>query len=345
MKPSRKISRIFLLLATLLIAAHILTTVALAHPLGNFTTNQYVGLSLTPERLVIDFVLDMAEIPAFQEIASFDTNKNGLLDASETAGYHAAKCQTLQPALELRLEGQPLPLTLTSSMVELPPGAGGLPTLRLSCSIQVPLSVSVEEAQLQFNNNLYPERPGWREITLTGEGVSLPAELATLSHSLSQRLTVYPEDLLSNPLDQRQLSFTFRPTGQELPWSPTPNQPASQPLADRNDGFTALITRQNLSVSAFFFTLLISFAWGAAHAFTPGHGKTIVAAYLVGSRGTAHHALFLGLTTTITHTAGVFMLGFLTLFASEFILPEQLYPWLGVASGLLVMGLGLTLFR
>lgn len=90
--------------------------------------------------------------------------------------------------------------------------------------------------------------------------------------------------------------------------------------------------------------LLTAFGWGAMHALTPGHGKTIVAAYLVGSRGTTRHALFLGLTTTITHTAGVFVLGLLTLFASQSILPEQLYPWLGVISGVLVVAIGLSLF-
>src|SRR5690606_3611387 len=80
-------------------------------------------------------------------------------------------------------------------------------------------------------------------------------------------------------------------------------------------------------------------------ALTPGHGKTIVGAYLVGSRGTPRHALFLGLTTTVTHTAGVFAFGLLVLFASRTILPERLYPWLGVFSGLLVVGIGFSLFR
>jgi nickel/cobalt transporter (NicO) family protein len=81
------------------------------------------------------------------------------------------------------------------------------------------------------------------------------------------------------------------------------------------------------------------------HALSPGHGKTVVGAYLVGSRGTPRHALFLGLTVTITHTAGVIALGLLILFASRTILPEQLYPWLSLASGLLVAVLGLTILR
>jgi len=87
-----------------------------------------------------------------------------------------------------------------------------------------------------------------------------------------------------------------------------------------------------------------AFVWGAMHAMSPGHGKTIVGAYLAGSRATAQHALFLGLTATITHTTGVFALGLVTLFASEFILPEQLYPWLSFLSGVMVVTIGLNLF-
>src|SRR4030095_1590279 len=87
----------------------------------------------------------------------------------------------------------------------------------------------------------------------------------------------------------------------------------------------------------------ISFIWGAMHAMTPGHGKTIVGAYLVGSRGTLKHALYLGLTTTITHTLGVFALGLITLFAAQYIVPEKLFPWLSLLSGLFVVGIGVNL--
>jgi ABC-type nickel/cobalt efflux system permease component RcnA len=90
--------------------------------------------------------------------------------------------------------------------------------------------------------------------------------------------------------------------------------------------------------------LVAVMVWGAGHALTPGHGKTIVAAYLIGSRSTPLHALYLGLTVTLTHTLGVFALGIVALFASQYVLPEQLYPWLGAVSGLIVVGLGVMLF-
>ncbi len=85
-------------------------------------------------------------------------------------------------------------------------------------------------------------------------------------------------------------------------------------------------------------------AWGAVHSMSPGHGKTIVGAYLVGERATPKHAMFLALVTTVTHTIGVFALGLVTLFAAQYILPEQLYPWLSLASGALVISIGVNLF-
>jgi ABC-type nickel/cobalt efflux system permease component RcnA len=343
-----KFSRFITLITLILIALHVLVPAAAAHPLGNFTINHYAGLHLKQDGIEVDFVLDMAEIPAFQEIAIFDTNANGRPDPSETAGYHPTKCEALQPDLLLQLEGHPLKLDLVASAVEFPAGAGGLPTLRLSCTFHTSLPTMVEKAHFEFNNNVYAERSGWREIVITGHAFTLPATLTGMSHSLSQRLSVYPDDLLNSPPNQRQISFTLAPvkaSPQQAVQASGAGQPLDLALPGRNDGFTQLITIPELTLPTVLLALGIAFVWGAGHALTPGHGKTIVAAYLVGSRGTIRHALFLGLTTTVTHTAGVFILGFLTLFASKFFLPEQLYPWLGVISGILVVSIGLSLFR
>ena len=84
-----------------------------------------------------------------------------------------------------------------------------------------------------------------------------------------------------------------------------------------------------MPLGALLLGLLVAFGFGAAHALSPGHGKTIVAAYLVGSRGTAVMPAFLGLVVTISHTVGVFLLGLIVLYASEYIVPEKIYPWLG----------------
>jgi high-affinity nickel-transport protein len=104
--------------------------------------------------------------------------------------------------------------------------------------------------------------------------------------------------------------------------------------------FTELIQAQRLSPWFLFTAAIIAIGLGGLHALEPGHGKTIVAAYLVGSRGTARHAFLLGIIVTASHTVGVFALGAITLYASRYIVPEQLYPWLGALSGITIAGLG-----
>jgi len=107
----------------------------------------------------------------------------------------------------------------------------------------------------------------------------------------------------------------------------------------------AMLRTGNLSASMIAGTLLAAMIWGAGHALTPGHGKALVGAYLIGSRSTPWHAVYLGLTVTLTHTLGVMALGLVALFASRYVLPEQLYPWLGAVSGLIVVGMGLFMLR
>ena len=104
-----------------------------------------------------------------------------------------------------------------------------------------------------------------------------------------------------------------------------------------------LVRSKEGSLTFYAFALVIALALGALHALTPGHGKTVVAAYLVGSRGTSWHAIVLGTVVTLTHTGSVFLLGILTLAASQYILPTVVIPFLEVLSGVLILGLGLYL--
>jgi nickel/cobalt exporter len=109
------------------------------------------------------------------------------------------------------------------------------------------------------------------------------------------------------------------------------------------DSFMELLATKQLGLGIILVALAVAVGLGAFHALEPGHGKTLVAAYLVGSRGTAKHALLLGLIVTAAHTTGVYLLGAVTLYASRYIVPERLYPWLGVVSGVMIAGLGLVL--
>jgi ABC-type nickel/cobalt efflux system permease component RcnA len=108
--------------------------------------------------------------------------------------------------------------------------------------------------------------------------------------------------------------------------------------------FTELISSKRTDFLFMAMAALIAAVLGGFHALEPGHGKTLVAAYLVGSHGKARHAVLLGAIVTASHTISVYALGLITLYASQWILPERLYPWLGIGSGLLVAGLGFTLF-
>ncbi|ACK70342.1 high-affinity nickel-transporter [Gloeothece citriformis PCC 7424] len=106
-----------------------------------------------------------------------------------------------------------------------------------------------------------------------------------------------------------------------------------------NEGRGQLLSRGGL------IAFIVAFSWGAIHGLSPGHGKTLVGAYLVGSRAKVKHAIVLGLTTTITHTFGVFVLGIATLFASQYLLPLQFYPWLSLGSGIIIFIIGLNLLN
>ena len=337
----KRIRRSLTIIITLFICFIFVPTV-LAHPLGNFTINQYAGLHVSRDVIVIDYVMDMAEIPAFQEIELLDSNGNRKPDASEAAGYHAVRCAALQPSLNLFLNQKAAPLSLTSSAVEFPAGVGGLPTMRLTCEFQAPIDATAEGAlALSFQNKVFADRLGWQEIVVIPDGVTLQGEYS--STSISSRLMDYPQDLLTNPPEQREVKLEITSTG--LPGqSQSPVIAPQASSSNRDDPFTRLILLEEITFPTLLLALAVSFIWGAMHALTPGHGKTIVGAYLVGSRGTMKHALYLGLTTTITHTLGVFALGLITLFAAQYIVPETLYPWMSLLSGLFVVGIGVNLF-
>jgi ABC-type nickel/cobalt efflux system permease component RcnA len=157
---------------------------------------------------------------------------------------------------------------------------------------------------------------------------------------VSGDLLKYPRDLLRSPLDVRSARVHVR-LGRRA--GVPPRLVGGVPYA--NPGRFESLVSHDLTPKFVLLSLVLALFWGAAHALSPGHGKAIVAGYLVGTRGTARHAILLGGIVTATHTAGVFALGLVTLALSEFIVPEQLYPWLTLVSGLLVVGVGLGVLR
>jgi len=350
------------LLATF--ALFLLPLAAIAHPLGNFTINHYSGIRVGTDAVVIDHVLDMAEIPTFSERADMDTNGDLTVSDAEAATYEAAHCDSTRDSLDLRMAGQRLDLTVTQTGLSFPQGQGAV-TLRLVCVYRaaMPGALPTAGATFTFGDSSFAERRGWREIVVQGDGTTVATSNAP-TDGISKRLTSYPTDLLSTPSDQPGASWTATPGGVLLAPLVVPDAhpvgaavadvgastsatppPAAVPngITDLGGDVMALFQARELTLPVVLLSMLVAAGLGALHALSPGHGKTVMAAYLVGSRGTATQALGLGLTVTVSHTLGVLALGMVSLSAASLIPPERLYPILGVVSGFIVVVIGVWL--
>ena len=342
------------------LVALLVPALASAHPLGNFTINHYTGLRVERDRILVDQVLDLAEIPAFQEIQVIDPGAASAPAPGLAAGYALQRCSELATDLELSVGGSRRDLRLTASGVSFPPGAGGLLTLRLVCTYEAGLAGPLAAGTtITFDDRSYAQRIGWREIVVAGDGTTVSGD-DLLEAGVSGRLTSYPSDLLAQPLDLPRVAFTAAPGGTALPPFVVPEAvtpvgvapdqalvtgpagPAVVPggVTELPAELTTLLHTADLSAPLIALSLLIAAGLGVLHAITPGHGKTIMAAYLVGTRGNVAQAIGLGTTVAVSHTLGVLALGVLTVAASSVFPSERLFPILGAISGFLVVGIG-----
>jgi ABC-type nickel/cobalt efflux system permease component RcnA len=290
---------------------------ASAHPLGNFTVNRFSRVEISGHRIYVRYVLDLAEIPTFQA---------GRIDPDAYAARIAR-------GAHLAVDGRETPLVPVARRLAHPPGAGGLRTTRLELVLRGPRLAHA--ASLTYRDTNYTGRIGWKEIVVGAD-----------AESRSDELRAYPTNTLSSPLDVTSVSARVSPgSGPDV--TPALSRGDSTAASDRSadGGFAGLVGRDGLSGLGILVALGAALFWGAAHALLPGHGKAIVTAYLVGTRGTPRHAALLGLITTVTHTIGVFALGGVTLLLSQVIVPETLYPWIELLSGILVVTIGASVLR
>src|SRR5262245_58792240 len=341
-----------------------------AHPLGNFSISQYAGVHIGDASIALRYFVDMAEIPTFQELQTREMPADPA--DPRVSRYLRYTVAALKQGLVLEVYGRRLALDLQSVEVIFPPGAGDLPTMKIALLFRASLAESrhggVEE--LRYRDENFSARAGWKEVIAVGRSGVVLVESSVPDRDRSRELGNYPTDLLDSPPQVREARVRFtRPAAtvvaRTAPTAISPLPPAEPrveaaeqsveaaetPVVARvnaqrtaRGSFTDLITTRELTVSAVVIALLVAAALGAFHALEPGHGKTVVAAYLVGSRGTARHALILGLIVTASHTAGVYLLGAVTFYASQHIVPEKLYPWLSLGSGLTIAVLGAVLF-
>lgn len=367
---------------------------AVAHPMGNFSISHFAGLRVGADSVGLKYILDMAEIPTFQEMQA-----SGIAASPSdprVATYLASKVEAFKSGLTLTVNGRPLVLETVSDNVIFPPGAGNLPTMKIGVIYRARFSGVDCPCTLDYRDYNFSERAGWKEVVTTaGPGAALTVSSGS-QVSRSQELANYPTDLINSPPQDLSAHLTFalasglavsgsavhasavsqfqkataalKPQSREgsksslnLPAKPASPVAASgvEPKPESTDklnleankqgtprnSFTELITSNRWGLWFLLSAALIAAALGGLHALEPGHGKTIVAAYLVGSQGTAAHALLLGLIVTATHTAGVYALGLITLYASKYIVPDHLYPWLSIGSGLTIAFLGFFMLR
>jgi nickel/cobalt transporter (NicO) family protein len=311
---------------------------AIAHPLGNFTVNRYAGIELTPGEVRIEYVLDMAEIPTVQVRPAIDTDADGTVNDRERADWAARTGLELLANLTLTVDGRAVPLDVVSSSMRFRPGQGGLDILRLEATLAGPVGASGELAFVDAN---FADRIGWSEVTATGTDGTAVARSSVPARSVSNALLSYPPDLLASPLDVHEAVLSFRPG-------------IGAPAAAVTGGVRATASRPDVTGGAFaglvgrtgpfmLVALLLAFGFGALHALGPGHGKTLMAAYLIGAGGRARHAIAVGGSVSVMHTASVLALGFVVLTATEVFAPERIYPWLGLVSGVIAFALGASL--
>jgi nickel/cobalt exporter len=310
-----------------LVALALLPSAASAHPLGNFSVNHLTRVSVSSDRVDVRYLLDEAEIPTFQQ--------RGVADGE----LLRRKRDEVAQRLVLTVDGRRVALRPAGAgTISHPAGQGGLETTR----IELPLSATVDSPRrVALRDGTFPGRVGWKAIVVAaGEGTAVRSSVP--AGDPTDGLRRYPEDVLDNPADLRSASFAVTPgAGTVEAADGTGTIAASR----SDDGLTGAFSDAASGQRVLILLLLSAFAWGAIHALSPGHGKAMVAAYLVGTRGTARHAVALGATVTATHTVGVFALGAVALLLSQYILPEQLYPWLNLASGTLVVLVGAFVLR
>lgn len=317
--------------------------VAQAHPLGNFTVNHYNEVQLYPDRVELTAVLDRAEIPAAQRLQTIASG--GSPTEEQLAAAADTDCADLSASVQVTVDGAPLSWTVRNTAMELRPGAGGLPTLRLTCELRADAALDAP-AEVTVTDTFLADRVGWREMTADGDGVRLldsPVPVDSVTNELRQ----YPVDLLASPVNVRSFAVATEPgenTGAGRAIAPESGDPFTNAIAALDRRLADLVGDRGLTPLVGLLAILLAVLLGCGHALLPGHGKSVMAAYLAARRGRSRDAVVVGATVTATHTVGVLGLG-LAISVSSSLAGDQVIRWLGVVSGLLVAGIGVAMLR
>ncbi len=321
--------RSFLCLALASLAAIGLARPAQAHPLGNFTINHLAKVRVAAHGLTIRYVVDMAEIPTFQVMSERAIEGNER--SARLAQWGRDEITVIQSGLTIRADGKPLMLAAGIPKVSTRPGAGGLPTLYFVDEFRAIFPAAGSPHVLAIEDRAYSGRIGWKDIVVAPETEP------------TNELRSYPNALLGSPRSVWAVSITLASNGHVIARSVSEEEllaPAGSTSQVRSNLLSDMLAKGLTNPLIILLTFLLAIGLGALHALEPGHGKTLLAVSLVGARATPKQALILALALTFAHTAGVLALGIVLLVLAQWIVPENVYPWVTLGSGILVAALG-----
>lgn len=303
-------------------------------------------------------MLDFAEIPTFELLQQWKVDAKDSVALQQRATREATGWLR---NLSIEDNGKDVSPVLRTVQVTVQDGAGGMPIMRVTLT----LSMALQAGAVEYTDANYPGRTGWKEIVIRqGRGVNI-VRASNGNRDLSNALSQYPADAsILPPQDLRATLEWKRDAAPSIVKPPPPDvvvasKPAAQPESTirpfsaqqptapgtvvKGDFLSRMLQTREIGLGLILIGIAVAFGLGAMHALSPGHGKTIVAAYLVGSRGTARHAMFLGATVTLTHTLSVFLLGLGVLLFEQYVVPDRIIPWLGAISGLSIVAVGIWL--
>lgn len=297
-----------------------------AHPLGNFTVNHLTELTVAHGRVDARYVLDMAEIPTVA--LEHELRPDGHPSPAQYAAWGRAHAADIAPQLQLRADGESLALVPVATSVVTFAGAAGLRTIYLRAAYRAMLPAHAHA--LRYSDTTEPGRLGWNDVVLS------PAVEPT------HELRVYPNALVGSPRKRTTLAVAIDAAGipRVTPDAPDPAAAPAAPSVARMNALSDVLAQRGGGPLVLLGALLLAVALGALHALEPGHGKTLLAVSLVGARATASQALVLASSLTVAHTVGVLVLGAIVLCATRWVVPEAVYPWVTLASGMFVATLG-----
>ena len=317
-----------------------------AHNVPIDQTGHHIQLVIFKNEVIVDYTIVLSEVAYLRTLATMNTDGQGDISQAEKDLYHSAKRKQLLESLELMVDGKPITLTdfervddskpqLFSYKFAVPIGESTATesidaTTRHEISIYSNIKLSkgeMLEYYLAADKNI--EIISVKRWDKKGQG----GKEAREQESKGKRGALVTYSVLNKNLENSPLSDVQQAAGNKKIFSGTTT-------AERLKGF---ISASKLSLKFVVIGLIVSAFLGGLHALTPGHGKAVVAAYLVGSKGRIRDAIFLGIIVTITHTASVIILGVITLYASQYILPQDIFPLLGFISGLLIVIIGVWL--